>query len=265
MAFVIPSLVITQPLRKRGAFEGVANIVRFNWPMFVVAGAVSVVCLVASAWSTLPWPIRLVALFTALGTIAQTSMSLIASHWVYGRSNLYDLTWLRQHVPETPRNMVNIHAGFDESSAALSKLYPSAELRILDFYDPQRTTERSIARARGAFPPSRSAESVSVDSLPLSDASQDLVLLFLAAHEIRNDGEREKFSQEIRRSLRTHGRAVLVEHLRDAANAIAYGPGCLHFHSRATWLRAIQGAGLTLVSESKITPLIRVFVCSPSS
>jgi len=168
-------------------------------------------------------------------------------------------------VPEAPRSMVNIHAGFDESSEALSTLYPSAELRILDFYNPQRTTEPSIARARAAFPPARSAESVSVDSLPLTDASQDLALLFLAAHEIRNDDQRAKLFREIRRSLRRQGRVVLVEHLRDAANAIAYGPGCLHFHSRATWLRAIQGAGLALVSESKITPLVRVFVCSSSS
>jgi SAM-dependent methyltransferase len=257
--------VTTLELRKRGAFQGVANIVRFNWPMFFVAAEVSLICLLAAALDMLPAPVRVAALLIGLGTIAQTGASLLASHWVYDRSDLYDLTWLPNVMIETPRNIVNIHAGFDESSGALSKIYPSAELRTLDFYDPERTTERSIARARAAFPPTRSAESVSVDSLPLSDFSQDLVLLFLAAHEIRRDDEQEKFFQEIRRSLRANGRVILVEHLRDAANAIAYGPGCLHFHSRATWLRAIHRAGLTPVAESKITPLVRVFVCSPSS
>jgi hypothetical protein len=233
--------------------------------MFVVAGVVSVACLLATSWSSLPWQVRSIALLVGLGTIAQTGMSLIASHWVYDRSGLYDLTWLRQHVPESPRNIVNIHAGFDESSEALAALYPSAALRILDFYDEQRNTEPSIARARKSKPSIRSAESVSVEALPIADSSQDLVLLFLAAHEIRSESERSKFFQEIRRCLSSSGRVILVEHLRDVANAVAYGPGSFHFHARATWLRSILNAGLAVVTEFKITPLIEVFVCSRCS
>jgi SAM-dependent methyltransferase len=233
--------------------------------MFVVAGVVVFACLLASMWSALPGPVRLVALLVGLGTVAQTGLSLIASHWAYDRSGLYDFDWLAQHVPESPRRIVNVHAGFDESSEALAALYPSADLRVIDFYDERRNTEPSIARARKARPATRAVETTGVDSLPLTDASQDFVLLFLAAHEIRNKGDRSKFFQEVRRSLRPGGRMILVEHLRDIGNALAYGPGSFHFHSRATWLDSILGAGLDVIREFKITPLIQVFVCSRSS
>lgn len=233
--------------------------------MFVVAIDLSLVLLFASLFDGLPSVVRVAALLLGLGAIAQTGVSLLASHWVYDRSVLYSLVWVKEFLPDPPQNIANIHAGFDETSDILSKIYPSAEIRILDFYDPERTTEKSIARARAAFPPSPSAQSVRVDSLPLSDASQDLVLLFLAAHEIRTDDERAKLFQEVRRSLRAKGRVILVEHLRDAPNAIAYGPGFLHFHSRATWLRAFASADLKVAAERKITPLIRVIVCSHSS
>jgi SAM-dependent methyltransferase len=233
--------------------------------MFLVAAVVSTGCLLASAWSSFPWQVRLIALLVGWATIAQTGVSLIVSHWVYDRSGLYDLTWLPQRVPGSPRNIVNVHAGFDESSEALAAVYPSANLRILNFYDERRNTEPSIARARKLKPATRTSESASVNSLPLANESQDLVLLFLAAHEIRNKSDRSEFFQEVRRSLRPGGSVILVEHLRDAANALAYGPGSLHFHSRTTWLHAILSTGLKLVTEFKITPLIQVFVCSRCS
>jgi hypothetical protein len=256
---------VKSPAPKRGAIQGVANIVRFNWPVFVVAGTVIAVALFASAFGPLPPPLRILSALLAVGTFTQTMLSLGASHWAYDRSNLYDLSWITHHLPRSPRAIANISAGFDESTPLLRELFPSAEFRVFDFYDPQVATEPSIVRARRIYPLSSETEVVAVDSLPLPDASQDLILLFLAAHEIRAEADRTAFFREISRSMNASGRVIVVEHLRDLPNFLVYGPGFLHFLPRSAWARAIRAADLSVTAEFAITPFIRVFVCSHHS
>ena len=52
--------------------------------------------------------------------------------------------------------IVNIHAGFDETSVMLKEKFPACELIVFDFYDPAKHTEVSIqdGRTKGlpAFP-----------------------------------------------------------------------------------------------------------------
>jgi hypothetical protein len=92
----------------------------------------------------------------------------------------------------------------------------------------------------------------------------DLILGLLAIHELRSETERGLWFAEAKRCLRPDGRVVLVEHVRDMANFIAFGPGFVHFHSRADWRRCWETAGFHLADEFCVTPFIRIFVLGKS-
>lgn len=193
----------------------------------------------------------------AVGVLATTIISLLVSWYVYDWSELYRLEWM----PEVPAgaNIVNIHAGFDETSALLADKYPAADLRVLDFYDPQLHTEVSIKRARRAYPPYPGTVSISTNDLGLEENSIDVVFLLLAAHEIRNLEERAKFFQQLGRALKPDGRLVLTEHLRDGPNAFAYSFGVFHFLPYHEWRTTFSMAQLELVGAQKITPFLTTF------
>lgn len=243
-------------MKARGTYQGVSNVVRFNPWMYVTALGVVVAALL------LPWPPVLspLARAGAMGAVYLVTASLLASHHIYDRSELYRWTWLSSRVA-TANRVVNIHSGFDETSAALQCLYPQAQHTTLDFYDPVRNPEPSIARARRLYPPSPTSLSVDSRSLPLPDGHADLVCVLLAAHEIRDHSERVLFFRQVRRLLSSEGRLMLLEHQRDLRNFLVFGPGFLHFFSRSDWLRALAEAGLTVREEFAVTPFLRGFDC----
>ncbi|WP_246008911.1 class I SAM-dependent methyltransferase [Hymenobacter metallilatus] len=244
-------------MRKRA--EGVRNIVRFNWHFYAGAGLAALLLAVGiGAASGHPaWCLGLG--LALLAVLLPTVVSLLVSWYVYDISGLYEFRWLpRTAAP--PQQVVNIHAGFDETSALLRQRFPGATLQVLDFYNPAEHTEISIRRARAAITPYPGTEPVRPAQLPLSTASIDLVVVMLAAHEIRHPAQRAAFLREIGRVLTPNGRAVVVEHLRDSANFMAYTVGFLHFYSRTTWLAAFELGGLQLEREHKLTPFISAFI-----
>ena len=185
---------------------------------------------------------------------------LLVTYWVYDRSSLYTLQWLPSGTDHSPDRIVNIHAGFDETTALLQKRYPRANVTTFDFYDEQKHTEVSIRRARRAYPNPAGTVRVKSTRLPAPDASTDLICNILATHEIRDDAERIRHLAEQKRLLAPGGKAIVVEHLRDLANFAAYNFGFLHFHSRNTWLQAFRKAGLNLEEERKLTPFLTIFI-----
>lgn len=242
----------------RKPYIGLWNIVRFNWHFYVLA------CfgLLGLGIGVFFLPVPYVALLGLVLALISTLVSLAVSHYIYDRSNLYQLTWLDEAGIAEPENMLNIHAGFDETSELLTQKYPTGSLTVFDFYDPQKHTEVSIQRARKAYPPYPGTQTVGTDRLPVGASSMDSIFTLLSAHEIRDDAERIKFFQELHKALRPDGKIIVTEHLRDFANFLAFNIGFFHFYSKKTWLQTFQEAGLKLEKEQKITPFISSFILS---
>ena len=138
-------------------------------------------------------------------------------------------------------------------------------LRILDFFDPSKTTEASIQRAHRLNPPSAPEERISADSWHVDTASQDVVFALSAAHELRKVEQRIAFFREAKRVLRRGGRVIVIEQLRNLVNFTCFGIAAFHFLSRRTWVQSFASADLTLTDEFRITPFMRAFVLQPST
>lgn len=247
-------------MKERGSWQGMLSIARFNWP-FYVAGAVGLLLAVAGMIFASNWLLWILSAAAGAGALYFLVGSLGVSHVIYDRSDLYRWQWLDRALGSaTLQRAIFCHAGFDETSDALRDRFPQTGWRVLDHFDSRQMTEASIRRARLLYPPTPGTIATPSDRWPVEDAWADSVFGLLAIHELRSDAARRAWLDEARRCLRADGRIVLVEHLRDLANFVAFGPGFLHFHSRATWQRNWQSAGLRLVDEFRVTPWVRVLV-----
>jgi hypothetical protein len=133
-------------------------------------------------------------------------------------------------------------------------------LKVFDFYAPSTHTEISIERARKAYPVYPGTQIISTMRVPLEANAADYIFLLLSAHEIRNPEEKIIFFKQLQQALCNDGSIIVVEHLRDIYNFIAYNFGFFHFFSRKSWKQVFNKADLTEHKEIKITPFISAFL-----
>ena len=192
--------------------------------------------------------------------ISSTLISLFVSLYIYDLSGLYEFKWLSELSVPANCKIVNINAGFDETSALLQQRFADADLDVYDFYDPLKHTEVSIKRAREAYLPFEGTRAISTSKLPLPDNRADYIFLIFSAHEIRNEEERTVFFNELNRVLKPGGKIILLEHLRDVSNFCAYNIGFFHFLSKSSWHNTFKHSDLRVLQENKFTPFITRFM-----
>ncbi len=240
----------------RKPYLGVWNIIRFNRHFYIFYFLVVILLFVTLR---LLWGGSLAAWICILISLP-VAISLLISHWVYDRSDLYQLFWLDTLGIKPGDTLVNINAGFDETSETIAQKYPEARMEVFDFYNETRHTEPSIRRARRAYPPYPGTRIISTSKIPLDDHVADFVFLILSAHEIRKEQERLEFFREVRRVIKPMGRVVVVEHPRDGANFLAYTIGAFHFFSKNNWMIVFREAGFKIEKVIKTTPFISTFI-----
>lgn len=247
---------MTTAIPARAPYQGLQQIFHYNRPFYTRALAGAVAAIILSMW--LPFAIRAVLLLTAAAAVFWMCSSLLVSHYVYDRSPLYSLRWLKECLSGPPESWVNIHSGIDETSRVISTMFPGSQGRIFDIYDPREMTEPAIDQARRIT----NAPAATADwrALPSPDEAFDAAFLIFSAHELRRHEARVQLLREVDRVLRIGGELVIVEHLRDLPNFLAFGPGFLHFFSRRTWQQAANAVGLGIRRHRTLTPFVHVFV-----
>ncbi len=243
---------------ERRPFQGVLNILDFN-RHFYYYGIIALLLLLATAYF-----LKLPAIFSILligGFAYGLLMPLIVSAYVYDFSGYYNLQWMDEFVENKSASMsiVNINAGFDETSFILKDKLKNAELEVYDFYDKELHTEQAIVRARKVSLLYPDTIEIKTDAIPTDDNSTDIVFLLSSAHEIREFSEKVTFLEECFRICKPDGKVIMVEHLRDFPNFVAFTIGFNHFFSKKVWSKAFKSAGFTSHREKKFTPFMSIF------
>lgn len=246
---------------KRRKLQGVLNILSFN-RHFYIFGLVFLIVLFASRW-LIEWPdIFFLIVLVAFGY--GLLMPLIVSAYVYDFSGFYKFNWLKNFIKDDIglNLIVNINAGFDETSFIIKSKFPHSDLKVFDFYNARRHTEPAIKRARKVSLVFPDTKQIASDSIPLKDSTVDIVFLISAVHEIRSHEEKVQFLKECNRICKPAGKVIMIEHLRDFPNFLAFSIGFSHFISQSTWKNAFESAGFSSFQETKFTPFMSIFNCS---
>lgn len=243
---------------KRRPFQGVLNILDFNRHFYFYGIAALMALLGLSYILKLPF---VIGLLLVAGFSYGLLMPLLVSAYVYDFSGYYSLKWLDQFIEDKslPLKVVNINAGFDETSYLIKDKMKNADLQVYDFYDKHLHTEPAIIRARKVSLIYPNTQQVESDSIPQEDGSTDIVFLLSSAHEIREFSEKVEFLKECYRICKPSGKVIMVEHLRDLPNFLAFTIGFSHFFSRKVWNEAFEAAGFSSLQEKKFTPFMSIF------
>lgn len=237
-------------------FQGVKNIILFNRHLFLIPVIVTAIVCFLLFYLKLNSFILIVLNSILFITLVPSLISILCSYYIYDISALYDLKFINHSKPE---NILNIIAGFDETSLIIKERFPTAQLTICDFFYSINFNTPSIKRAHDLYPIYDDIIVADFDDFPFDDSTYDTINIFMAAHELREERERMEFFIEIKRVLKSEGKIFVTEHLRNTANFIAFNIGSFHFYSETNWRKVFHQAGLNVMTEYSNTVFIKTF------
>ncbi|HUE71782.1 MAG TPA: hypothetical protein VMP01_12925, partial [Pirellulaceae bacterium] len=133
---------------RRITFTRALRIAGYNWPLYVGAAIGIAAGVILASLSALPAPVRWLGGVGALIAGWFAGASFWAFHAMFDRSELLGGQWLKEELPQLPARWVQINVGLEETSLPLDRVFPGAEGKMLDLYNPAVMTEPAVTRAR---------------------------------------------------------------------------------------------------------------------
>lgn len=175
--------------------------------------------------------------------VAMLGYSLVGLYRMYGHPAVeYLERLLRLGNVRGPVTVADLHIGTYRHAYLLAELLPEATIETVDCWNVSGPpAEEAVADVRDLEPApqghSRIRAHTATDfSLPLQDASCDVVVFGFGTHEIPVvDGSRDRLFREANRVLKPGGTVLMFEHGYDFHNYVIFGPVIKHVTKREDW------------------------------
>lgn len=185
--------------------------------------------------------------FWAAVALAEIGLVLLA-YSLFGLYRMYGhpaLRYMRRLVElggvKGKVSVADLHIGTYRHAFLLSDVLPEAKIHTVDCWNAEgESPEEAVQDVRDLEVPPTSnprIQAAKADhfTVPLPDASCDVVCFGFGTHEIPADGAREKLFGEATRILKPGGKVLLFEHGWDAHNYVIFGPVIHHVTKRQDW------------------------------
>ncbi|MEE9362092.1 MAG: methyltransferase domain-containing protein [Cellulophaga sp.] len=240
-------------------------VILFNYQKILIGIFVSLLSFWFSNFITNEIILKTFLIFGGL-IILNIILSIIASYFLYDKSDLYKLEKLPEYIKLNEiKNGIFIHASFDPISNSIEKKYPKMELVVCDIYENRHLDEKMINISKKEFPPNPKEIKIDPTELPFKDNSQEIVFAITALHEILQHEKRVKFFKETKRILKNNGILIISEQMRDGINFMFFNIGAFHFLSKRKWKLAIKESGLEIFETQKINMFAETIIIKNKS
>lgn len=212
---------------------------------FVRLAPIGAGLLVAAVFVSSAWLRTGVALAFAAALLVLLH-SIVGHALVYGRpAGRYFDRLLALGGVRAPECVADLHIGTWRHSYALHDRLPNARIVSVDIWAAGvEATEGAVRELRelelpAAPAPRLEPRRAGLGTVPLDDASVDVVVMGLGSHEVEGEAQEQLFV-EAKRVLKPGGTLLFFEHAKNWQSFLIFGPGIAHWTEREEWTRRLS-------------------------
>ena len=238
--------------------------IRANWPRFAILYGAIVVALFFIGFSALQGWVGFIPITTAVILILVyfLFMAFWSTQKLYGPRGirpyhqLFDMGNIRSRG-----EFIYVDVGLRYQPLSLSRRLTTGKITVVDVYNPQWNTSRTLVRWREQIPhPPNDPRLTWLDGdihlLPIPDASVDTVMLCQVLSEFWQKGDRRELLTEIHRILKPGGQLLFAEQVRTQANWLTLGPAALQLPPTKYWHQLLKDGGFGVQKQQVIQGLV---------
>ncbi len=245
-------------------YRSTALLMYAQWPGYLLRyGGLILAFVMIAAGLILGWQ-----MLTAIGIILLTAVFflMVAALWTANRLFVADSEQVNELLfamsqAQATDYLANIDFGLRQQAMQLSRKLTTGKITVIDVYNPQLTTDSSLARARRLAPPAKKDPRLTwydgqFNLLPLPDGSVEAVFMFQILSEFNQEGDRQALLREVQRILKPNGRLLVAEKTASWLNWLLAGTSTAGLQPVEYWRNLLTQAGFDILRQEEIQGLI---------